>query len=145
MAVGRCDLNLRFSQSFTARPEHIDLMGHVNNTVWLQWVQDIATAHWQAVAPPEHQAAYAWLVTRHEIDYRGNIGAGDSVKAETWLPRPAKGARFDRCVAFRNGTGRVIVEAVSSWAMIDQATRRLMRIPDAVSAPFLAEGHTAPR
>jgi acyl-CoA thioester hydrolase len=125
--------------SFTALPEHIDVMGHVNNTVWLQWVQDIATAHWQAVAPPAHQGAYAWVVTRHEIDYRGNIVAGDRVAAETWIPGPAKGARLDRCVAFRDHAGRVIVAATTSWAMIDLATRRLMRVPDEVAAPFLAD------
>jgi acyl-CoA thioester hydrolase len=130
-------LNLRFSQSFTAQPGHIDVMGHVNNTVWLQWVQDIATAHWQATALPAHQAAYAWVVTRHEIDYRGNIAAGDTVDAETWIPGPAKGARFERCVAFRDHTGRVIVEAKTSWAMIDLATRRLMRVPEEVSGRFL--------
>jgi acyl-CoA thioester hydrolase len=127
----------RFTRSFTALPEHIDQMGHVNNTVWLQWVQDIATAHWQAIAPPAHQAAYGWVVTRHEIDYRGNITAGEVVEAETWIPGPAKGARFDRCVAFRDHTGRVIVEARTSWAMIDLASRRLMRVPDEVSERFL--------
>ena len=127
----------RFAMSFTARPEHIDVMGHVNNAVWLQWVQDIATAHWHSAAPPAHQAACAWVVTRHEIDYRGNIGVGDTVEAETWIPGPAKGARFDRCVAFRDHTGRVIVEAKTSWAMIDVATRRLMRVPAEIAAPFL--------
>ena len=63
----------RFTQSITAGPADIDELGHVNNAVWVRWIQDIAVAHWAAVAPPEHQAAYVWVVTRHEIDYRGNI------------------------------------------------------------------------
>ena len=40
-----------FTQTFTARPADIDELGHVNNAVWVKWVQDIAVAHWQAIAP----------------------------------------------------------------------------------------------
>ena len=113
--------------------------GHVNNTVWLQWVQDIATAHWEGTAVPEHVAAYAWFVTRHEIDYRGNIKLGESVEATTFIPEPPSGARFERRVDFRNSAGKVIVSTKSSWVMIDRATERLMRVPPEVAAPFLPE------
>jgi acyl-CoA thioester hydrolase len=128
----------RFTMTFTALPEHIDMMGHVNNAVWVQWMEAIATAHWQADAALDHQAAYAWVVTRHEIDYRGNIGPGESVAAETFIPGEPAGARFDRCVEFRDGAGKLVVSARSTWAMIDLASRRLMRIPAAVAAPFMA-------
>jgi len=128
----------RFTLAFTAQPEHIDVMGHVNNAVWVQWMEAIATAHWEADAAPEHLAAYAWVVTRHEIDYRGNIGPGESVTAETFIPAGPIGARFDRRVDFRNAAGKVIVSARSTWAMVDMATKRLMRVPAEVAAPFLA-------
>lgn len=127
----------RFSLTFTARPEHIDVMGHVNNAVWVQWMEAIATAHWEADAAPAHVAAYAWVVTRHEIDYRGNIAAGESVTAETVIPDVPKGARFDRVVEFRNAAGKVIVAARSTWAIIDLASGRIVRIPPEVAAPFL--------
>lgn len=130
-------MTARFTLTFTARPEHIDVMGHVNNAVWVQWMEDIATAHWQAVAPPEHQAAYVWVVTRHEIDYRGNVREGESVTAETFIPDGPRGARFDRCVEFRNAAGKVIVAARSTWAMIDRASGRIMRVPAEVAAPFV--------
>jgi len=124
--------------TFKAKAEHIDELGHVNNAVWLQWVQDIAVAHWSAVAPAEQQAAYVWVVTRHEIDYRGNVGLGESVTAETWIPEPPKGARFDRCVAFRDGAGKVLVEARSTWALLDRKSGRLLRVRPEVAAPFYA-------
>ena len=121
---------------FTAEPQHIDVMGHVNNAVWVQWMEAVATAHWEAAALPEHQAKYVWVVTRHEIDYRGNIAEGESVTAETFIPEGPSGARFDRCVEFRNGAGKVIVSARSTWAMIDKASGRLCRVPPEVAAPF---------
>ena len=126
-----------YTMTFTAGPEHIDFNGHVNNMVWLQWVQDIATAHWEAVAPPEQQAAYVWFVTRHEIDYRGNIRQGDKVTARTFIPDPPQGARFVRCVDFTNDAGKPIVQVRSVWAMIDKATGRPLRITPEIAAPFL--------
>lgn len=127
----------RFTLAFTARPEDIDVLDHVNNAVWVRWMEAIATAHWEAVAPAEHQAAYAWVVTRHEIDYRGNIRLGESVTAETFIPAGPSGARFERRVDFRNAAGKVIVSARTSWAMVDRATGRLLRVPADVAAPFL--------
>ena len=127
----------RFTKAFTAAPEHIDELGHVNNAVWLQWVQDIATAHWSAVAAPEHVERYVWVVTRHEIDYRGNVGLGESVAGETWIPNPPKGAQFDRCVEFRDGAGKRLVAVKSTWAMLDKTSGRLVRVPAEVAAPFM--------
>jgi len=130
----------RYTTSITARPEDIDELGHVNNAVWVKWIQDVAVAHWNAVAPPEYREAYIWVVTRHEIDYRGNVKAGESVTAETWVPDPPRGARFDRYMRFTDSDGRVKVESKTSWAMIDRATGRLARVRDELAAPFLEQG-----
>ncbi len=126
----------RFTVSFTARPEHIDELGHVNNTVWVGWVQDIATAHWDAVARPQDHAQFFWVVIRHEIDYRGNIADGETVTGETWIDGSAKGAKSDRRVDFRNSDGKVIVSARTTWAMLDRARQRLVRVRPDVIAPF---------
>lgn len=126
-----------FTQIFTAQPDDIDALGHVNNAVWVRWIQEMATSHWQAVADPAHIAAYYWVVTRHEIDYRGNIAAGDSVTARTWIESEPKGAQFDRRVDFVDAKGKVIVRANTTWAMIDKASGRLARVRPEVSAPFM--------
>lgn len=128
----------RFTLEFTAAPEHIDFNGHVNNMVWLQWVQDIAGAHWDADAPTEFRDLYAWFVLRHEIDYRGNIALGETVTATTTIPDPPSGARFVRCVSFTDRNGKEIVGVRSTWAMIDRASGKVKRVPPEVSAPFLA-------
>ncbi len=124
--------------TFIAQPAHIDELGHVNNTVWVQWIQEIATAHWQAVASPKHLAAHVWVVTRHEIEYRGNIAAGESVTAETSIPGPPRGAQFDRCVVFRDAAGKAIVTARSTWALLDRSSGRLCRVRPEIAAPFYA-------
>ena len=128
----------RFTQVITAQDADIDILGHVNNAVWVRWIQDLAGAHWEAVAPPDQQAAYVWVVTRHEIDYRGNLAAGESVTAETWVASP-RGARFDRHVRFTGLDGRVKVEAVTTWALIDRATGRLLRVRPEIAERFLSD------
>lgn len=129
-------MSASYTMPFTAGPDHIDMNGHVNNAVWLQWVQDIGTAHWEARARAQDVDAYLWFVTRHEIDYRGNVALGDTVTARTWLPDPPQGARFVRRVEFVNEAGKVLVAARSVWAMIDKGTGRPTRIPPEVAARF---------
>ena len=124
---------------FTALPEHIDIYDHVNNAVWVRWMEEVATAHWDQIAPPEHREAYAWLVTRHEIDYRGNIREGEQCEATTEIGKAPSGARFERRTTFRNLEGRLLVSAVTSWAMIDRTTGRLTRVPRDVAAQFLPD------
>jgi acyl-CoA thioester hydrolase len=126
-----------FTLSITPTASDIDELGHVNNAVWVRWVQEVATAHWNAVAHPDHIAAYVWVITRHEIDYLGNVGAGAPVTAQTWISDPPKGARFDRNMEFADADGRILVRSKTSWALIDRATGRLARVRPEIAAPFL--------
>ena len=128
---------MAFTLTKTATEADIDELGHVNNAVWVKWIQDIAVAHWAAIATPDQQDAYIWVVTRHEIDYRGNVGPGETVTGETWVPEPPRGARFDRHVRFTGADGKVKVEAVSTWALLDRASGRLLRVRPELAAPFL--------
>jgi acyl-CoA thioester hydrolase len=131
---------MRFTLPFVAQPEDIDELGHVNNAVWVRWVQHLSVSHWQAVAPAEQQAALVWVVTRHEIDYRGNLGPGERAIGETWIASAPKGARFDRHWRFLGDDGKVRVEGVSTWALVDRATGRLLRVRPEIAAPFLSGG-----
>ena len=130
------DAQHHFIRTFTAAPQHIDELGHVNNSVWVQWIQDLATAHWEAAADPAHLEAFFWVVVRHEIDYRGNIARGESAEGATWIPEAPRGATSDRLVAFRNASGKEIVSARTTWAMLDRQTQRLARVRPEVIAPF---------
>ncbi|MET0245332.1 MAG: acyl-CoA thioesterase [Sphingomonas sp.] len=127
----------RFSRQITAVADDIDILGHVNNAVWVKWIQDIAVAHWDSLAPEQYREATVWVVTRHEIDYRGNVVAGETVTGETWVPDPPRGARFDRRVRFTGADGKVKVEAKSTWAVIDRASGRLMRVPTDLAEIFI--------
>lgn len=127
-----------FSMTFTAHADDIDELGHVNNAVWVRWAQELSVAHWNAIAPEEHRAACVWVITRHAIDYRSNMGPGETVTGETWVPGTPRGARFDRHFRFVGDDGRVRVEGITTWALLDRATGRLLRIRPDIAAPFMA-------
>ena len=126
-----------FEQVFTAASSDIDELGHVNNAVWVRWIQDVATAHWRAAADPAFVDAYIWVVTRHEIDYLRPLLVGESVTARTWVAEPPKGARFDRLMSFTGPDGKEHVRARTTWAMIDKASGRPARVPREVVESFL--------
>lgn len=128
----------RVTRMFTAGPEHIDVLGHVNNAVWVQWMEAMAVAHWEAGATAEQQATWLWVVSRHVIDYRGNIAAGETVTAQTWVEGEPRSARFDRRVEFSNAAGKVIVSALTTWVLIARDTGRVARIPPDLAARFLS-------
>ena len=128
-----------FEMTMTAEPEHIDELGHVNNAVWVQWIQAVAVAHWYSVASPEHDAAYYWVVVRHEIDYLRAAVEGDVVTGRTWVGEEPRGARFDRHMEFVGADGKVLVRARTQWAIIDKAAGRPIRVPVEVIAPFMGQ------
>jgi len=126
-----------FEHRITAKAEHIDELGHVNNAVWVQWIQEVALGHWYSVADPAHQDDYIWVVVRHEIDYLRAVVEGETVTGRTWVGEAAKGARFDREMEFVGDDGKVRVRARTTWAIIDKKAGRPIRVPPEVMAPFL--------
>src|SRR3546814_17489194 len=108
MATGPGGLSMAepFTLSITASDDDIEELVHVNTAVWVKWIQDVATAHWMAVADLFHVDAYGWVVTGHAIDYCGNVNAGERVKGRTWILAPTPGASFGiGSAACREGEG----------------------------------------
>ena len=130
--------SLVFEMTLATLPEHIDELGHVNNAVWVQWIQQVAVAHWEAVAEPAHRDAYFWVVVRHEVDYLRPAHAGDAVTARTWIGE-AQGARSERLMEFSGPDRKICVRAKTQWAIIDKALGRPIRVPAEVIAPFVAQ------
>ena len=131
--------NPTFTVTITATEADIDELGHVNNAVWVAWIQTVAVAHWDAVADPAHHDAYFWVIVRHEIDFLRAAFAGDVITAITWVGETPKGARFDRHMEFAGADGKVRVRAKTVWAIIDKAAARPIRVPAEVIAPFMGD------
>lgn len=110
----------------------VDRLGHVNNTVYLRWVQEVAIAHWQVLATPSQQEEIVWMVLRHEIDYKQPALPGDEILLRTWVGQ-ADGLRFDRHTqVLRAGPRLILAQARTVWCPIDSRTGRPKRLPPEV-------------
>jgi acyl-CoA thioester hydrolase len=124
-----------FEIDVVIHPGDVDGMGHVNNIVYVRWVQEVALAHWVAVAPAEAQAAMTWVVLRHEIDYLRAALPGDAVRARTWIGQ-AQAIRYERHTEIARADGTVLARGRTLWCPVDLATGRPKRVPPEVRAAF---------
>ncbi len=126
-----------FGRSFTPTAADIDANGHVNNVVYLRWIQDMATEHWAARQSPEDLARWAWIVLRHEVDYRRALLLGETAQARTWVAPKPEGPRFDRYVRIDGPDGAMCAQALTVWCLIDAATGRPKRVPQDMVDRFI--------
>lgn len=116
--------------------EDIDALGHVNNAVYVKWIQDAATEHWFSAASESLQSNYIWFCSRHEIDYKEQFYLGDDVEVRTWLGT-YKGARFNRHVDIRGLNSKTSgVNAVTTWVLISQSSNRPMKVKPEILEAF---------
>lgn len=125
-----------FEMTISVLPEDIDGQNHVNNTVYLRWVQEVATAHWQAVASGEAQEGIGWVVLRHEIDYKAPACLGDAVVLRTWVGKATR-LTFERFTEIRRRSGdQLLSTARTLWCPINAQTGRPVRVPAEVREQF---------
>lgn len=117
-------------------PGDIDEQNHVNNTVYLRWIQDVAVAHWRALASPEAQQVIGWVVLRHEIDYKAPATLGDEIVVRTWVGK-ASHLTFERFTEIhRKNQRQILSQARTLWCPINMQTGRPMRVSAKVRAQF---------
>src|SRR5215471_7827750 len=111
-----------FETIVSVLPEDIDEQNHVNNTVYLRWVQEVATAHWRAVATVGAQEAIGWVVLRHEIDYKVPACVGDDLVLRTWVGKATR-LTFERFTEILRGSDRQLLsKARTLWCPINAQT-----------------------
>jgi len=116
-------------------PADIDHMGHVNNSVYLRWVQEAVVGYWEKVAPPDAVASHLWVALKHEITYRRPAFLDDIVVADV-VADGMQGARAFFSTVIKRGE-EVVAEVKSCWCCLDAASRRPARLAKDVVSRFL--------
>ncbi len=125
-----------FTLPTTATERDIDAQKHVNNTVYLRWVQDVAVAHWRSLAPAPARDEIGWVVRRHEIDYRAPSFPGDAILLNTWVGKATR-LTFERFTEIRReGDGALLCQAKTLWVPVDPVSGRPIRVPPDVRKIF---------
>lgn len=129
---------MRFELPFRVARTDIDGLGHVNNVVYLQWVQDAAAAHWRHAATPAQHEEIVWVAVRHEIDYKAPGFAGDDLVARTWVQEWTAVTSERHTEIVRPADGALLAQSRTVWCAVDPATQRPRRVDAAVKERFLA-------
>ena len=111
----------------------IDELGHVNNIVYVRWVQEAAAAHWSHLADEETRRENAWVVVRHEVDYLAPALITDEVIAKTWVGESG-GAKSVRYVDICSKTGKIFAKAKTTWCLLSAQNMRPKRIDEKMLA-----------
>jgi acyl-CoA thioester hydrolase len=125
-----------FQLDLTVNATHLDEMHHVNNVVYLTWVQDVSEGHWKALATPEMRQNYYWVALRHELDYKGQGFLNDEILLKTHLIE-CGGVRSKRAVQIiRKADNQLLMESVTTWILMSVLTNKPARIPPEMLAIF---------
>lgn len=126
-----------FEQPVVIYEADIDMLGHVNNIVYLRWVQDAAVAHWNTLTTSQMQQDYLWVVLRHEIDYLSSATINDSLVAKTWIGEHS-GAKSERFVNICDkDSDKIYAKVKTTWCLLDGKSKRPMRIGKDIIDAFL--------
>jgi acyl-CoA thioester hydrolase len=124
-----------FQHPIAIEQADIDHMGHVNNAVYLKWVQEAVVDYWSSVAPPSAVAQHLWVALKHEITYLRPTFLQDNVVAEV-IAEKVEGARAYFTTVVRRGQD-VLSEVKSCWCCLDASSLRPARLARDIVARFL--------
>lgn len=120
----------------TVAAADLDAQAHVNNVVYVRWVEDAAIAHWEVLTTPDIRATVGWVLLRHEIDYRRPAVLGDEVIVRTAVGHLA-GVTFERHTEIRRTRdGVVLAQSRTLWCPVDPRSGRPRRVDAALRALF---------
>jgi len=126
----------RFQIRIKVKESDIDPLGHVNNIVYLRWVQDAAVAHWRTAATEEQKENILWVVTRHEIDYKQAAHLGDEITVVTWVGKASE-LIFERYTEILRGSDeKLLAKAKTYWCPINRGSGKPMRVDPEVRIRF---------
>lgn len=131
--------NYIHSYSFKVKPEDIDQLDHVNNVVYVQWIQDAAVSHWNSVAPDNIKEKFVWVIVRHEIDYKYPAKLEEDLLIRTYVINAQGVISVRKVEIYRKHDMKLLVESQTTWCMMDSETFRPARINDEVKALFLPD------
>ena len=115
-----------FQHSFKVISDDIDTLNHVNNAVYLKWIQEVAHLHWNVLATNEIQDSYVWMILRHEIDYLNQAFLNDTITIYTWIDE-TKGVKSDRIVHIYC-EDKLLTKSKTTFCLLDRQSLKPKRI-----------------
>ena len=125
----------------TVQDQHIDLMRHTNNVVYLQWLEELAWSHSIAlgIGPADYEAAgHGMVVRQHELNYLLATRLGERLALATWLTAMDRLTMRRHYQFIRLEDQVTVFRGSTLFVCVDIAQGKVRRMPAAFSQAYLA-------
>jgi acyl-CoA thioester hydrolase len=124
------------TELITVVESDLDELNHVNNVRYVQWVNDIAKAHWLKMASQSMLDTYFWVLINHQINYKSQALLNDNILLKTFV-KSSEGVTSTRIVEiYNNNTQKLLATSETKWCFIDAKTKKPIRIIPKVANLF---------
>ncbi|UCD65938.1 MAG: acyl-CoA thioesterase [Deltaproteobacteria bacterium] len=132
------DSNTIFSYGFIIPESSLDQNGHVNNVVYVQWMQDVAILHANATGGTRamHAAGGTWVVHSHKVEYLSPAFANEEIVALTWVVNFRRVRSVRRYKFVRKKDNKLLARGETEWVFVDADNGHPRKIPDEVMRLF---------
>lgn len=120
-----------FDLKIQVEAKHIDVLGHVNNVMYVQWMQDVAAAHIEALGlglKQYFELKHAMVAVEHHVQYRKAALEGEEIILRTWLDDLNALYSFRQYAFYRPKDQSIIFMGNTKWACIEISTGRPKRM-----------------
>jgi len=119
-------MNNFFEVKIEIKAEDIDDLNHVNNAIYVKWMDEVAFTHWAHLTKNQPITDTIWVVSRHEIDYKSEAFLGDEITAKTYVGN-TKGVTSERFIEFYKGD-TLLAKSKTIWVLLDAKSYKPVRI-----------------
>lgn len=129
-----------YTEDREVQPQHCDVQHHMNNVVYVQWIQEIAIAAYRSKGYTrefDEENHIIWFVRRHEVDYLSPAFVGDVIRLTTWVERGTLSTFFRRVEFVRVSDQKMVCQSLTEWCYFDAKRNRPAKIPNEIKAAFL--------
>lgn len=127
-----------YRYTITISAEALDANGHVNNVQYVQWMQNVAVHHFEAIGgmPPTLAVGATWVVRSHNIEYLSPAFLNEVIEVRTWVASVRRVRSLRRYEFVRLADDKLLVRGATEWIFVDAKTGRPLSIPAAVEQVF---------
>ena len=108
----------------------IDAMGHLNNVVYLKYLETARQKYWLAMRGSTDFWDVDFVIARCEIDYRSSVSMGEVLEIEIHVTRMGASSFDFSYVVRRAGSGELVAEAKTTQVCYDWDARAAKPLSD---------------
>jgi acyl-CoA thioester hydrolase len=130
-ALGLNHMEPVYRVEITVPAEAVDRNRHVNNVVYVQWMQDAALQHSAATGCTRmtETIGATWVARMHRIEYLSPAFAGEAITVLTWVADFRRVRSLRRYKFVRAADEKVLAQGETDWVLVDATTGRPRAIP----------------